>query len=226
MSVNLSQQDQHKRAAALAAMDFVKPGDIIGVGTGSTVNFFIDFLADVKNKIAGTVSSSHASTQRLQAHGIPVYNLNEVNSIPVYIDGADELTTHLHLTKGGGGALTREKILASASNQFICIADESKLVKRLGQFPLPIEVIPMARSLIARQLMRYGGQPIARSGFITDNGNEILDIQGLDIIDPVQMEYEINQLPGVVTTGLFAKRGADIALLGKGEQNTVTRIDR
>jgi ribose 5-phosphate isomerase A len=212
-----------KKLAAEAAMEFVDAGEIIGVGTGSTVNYFIDYLADVKGKIDGAVSSSVASTERMRAHGINVYDLNEVNGLSIYVDGADESTRNLHLIKGGGGALTREKIVAAASDKFICIADDSKLVDRLGKFPLPVEVIPMARSMVARKLMKYGGQPVLREGFLTDNGCEILDIQGLDIIDPITMETEINQIPGVVTVGLFAHRGADVLLLG-GEDG-VTRIE-
>ncbi len=215
--------DAGKKLAAEAAIEFVAAGSIIGVGTGSTVNYFIDFLAAVKNKIDGAVSSSVASSERMAAHGIRVFDLNDVNGLSVYVDGADESTRNLHLIKGGGGALTREKIIAAASEKFVCIADDSKLVKRLGKFPLPVEVIPMARSMVARKLMKYGGQPVLREGFITDNGNEILDIQGLDIIDPVAMENEINQIPGVVTVGLFAQRGADILLLGGAEG--VSRID-
>ena len=192
-----------KKLAAEAAMEFVSAGEIIGVGTGSTVNYFIDFLAGVKGKIDGAVSSSVASTERMQAHGIKVDDLNEVNGLSIYVDGADESTRNLHLIKGGGGALTREKIVAEASERFICIADNSKLV--------------------ARRLMKYGGQPVLREGFMTDNGCEILDINGLDIIDPLTMESEINQIPGVVTVGLFAHRGADVLLLG-GEDG-LTRID-
>lgn len=216
-------QDDGKKMAAEAAMEFVEAGEIIGVGTGSTVNFFIDYLAEVKNKIDGAVSSSIASTERMQEHGIKVFDLNDVNGMSIYVDGADESTRNLHLVKGGGGALTREKIIAAASEKFICIADDSKLVDRLGKFPLPVEVIPMARSMVARKLMKYGGQPVLREGFTTDNGNEILDIQGLDIIDPLAMEQEINQIPGVVTVGLFAERGADVLLLGA--ESGVTRID-
>lgn len=212
-----------KKLAAEAAIEFVEAGSIIGVGTGSTVNYFIDFLAEIKNKIDGAVSSSVVSSERMAAHGIRVFDLNEVNGLSIYVDGADESTKNLHLIKGGGGALTREKIIAAASEKFVCIADDSKLVGRLGKFPLPVEVIPMARSMVARKLMKYGGQPVLREGFITDNGNEILDIQGLDIIDPVAMENEINQIPGVVTVGLFAQRGADILLLGGTEG--VSRID-
>jgi ribose 5-phosphate isomerase A len=216
-------QEEGKKLAAEAAMEYVEAGAIIGVGTGSTVNYFIDFLGEVKGKIDGAVSSSVASTERMKNLGIRVFNLNEVSGLSIYVDGADESTRHLHLIKGGGGALTREKIVAEASEKFVCIADNSKLVDRLGKFPLPVEVIPMARSMVARKLMKYGGQPVLREGFITDNGNEILDIQGLDIIDPVEMEQEINQIPGVVTVGLFARRGADILLLGSPEG--VTRIE-
>ena len=212
-----------KKLAAEAAMEYVNAGEIIGVGTGSTVNHFIDFLAGVKGKIDGAVSSSVVSTERMQAHGIKVYDLNEVNGMAIYVDGADESTRNLHLIKGGGGALTREKIVAAASEKFVCIADDSKLVDRLGKFPLPVEVIPMARSMVAHKLMKYGGQPVLREGFITDNGCEILDIQGLDIVDPLTMETEINQIPGVVTVGLFAHRGADVLLLG-GDAG-VTRIN-
>lgn len=215
--------EARKKLAAEAAMEYIQTSEMIGVGTGSTVNYFIDLLADVKNRIDGAVSSSVESTRRMQAHGIKVHDLNEVNGISVYVDGADESTRNLHLIKGGGGALTREKIVAAASEQFVCIADDSKIVNRLGKFPLPVEVIPMARSMVARKLMKYGGQPVLREGFTTDNGCVILDIQGLDIVDPLKMEHEINQIPGVVTVGLFAKRGADILLVG-GE-NGVMQID-
>ncbi len=215
--------EERKKLAAEAAMEYVQAGEIIGVGTGSTVNYFIDLLADVKNRIDGAVSSSVGSTKRMEAHGIKVHDLNEVNGISVYVDGADEVTHNLHLIKGGGGALTREKIIAAASEKFVCIADDSKIVNRLGKFPLPVETISMARSMVARKLMKYGGQPVLREGFITDNGCEILDIQGLDIVDPFKMEREINQIPGIVTVGLFAERGADILLLG-GE-NGVTQIE-
>jgi ribose 5-phosphate isomerase A len=206
-------QDEMKKATAKAALEYVPVGEIIGIGTGSTANHFIDYLADIKHKIDGTVASSEASANRLRSHGIDVLDLNEVSSIPIYVDGADEATAHLHLIKGGGGALTREKIIAAASDKFICIADETKLVKRLGAFPLPVEVIPMARGLVARQLSQYG-EPVYREGFVTDNGNIILDIHGMDIMNPVETESEINQLTGVVTVGLFARRGADVMLLG------------
>ena len=210
--VEMSQDDLKKKAAA-AAMDYIN-GGIIGVGTGSTVNHFIDLLATIKHKIDGTVSSSEASTERLKAHGIQVLDLNATGELDVYIDGADESNRHLHLIKGGGGALTREKIIAGASRQFVCIADGSKLVDVLGEFPLPIEVIPMARSHVARQLVKLGGTPVWRDGFITDNGNIILDIHNLRIMEPVKMEQQINNIAGVVTTGLFALRPADILILG------------
>ena len=207
-------QDDLKRNAAAAAMKFVK-GGIIGVGTGSTVNHFIDLLANVKHKIEGTVSSSEASTERLKSHGIQVLDLNATGELDVYIDGADESNRHLHLIKGGGGALTREKIIAGASRRFVCIADGSKLVDLLGEFPLPVEVIPMARSHVARQLVKLGGTPVWRDNFITDNGNIILDVHNLRILEPVKMEQQINSIAGVVTTGLFALRPADVLILGK-----------
>jgi ribose 5-phosphate isomerase A len=207
-------QDQKKRIAAEAALEHVREGDVIGVGTGSTVNFFIDGLAALNRRVAGAVSSSDASTQRLKAHGIPVLDLNSTGDLEIYVDGADEATRGLHLIKGGGAALTREKIVAAASRRFICIVDDQKLVERLGKFPLPIEVIPMARSYVARQLVRLGGQPTCREGVVTDNGNHILDVRGLDIVDPVALETGINQVPGVVTVGLFAIRPADVLLVG------------
>lgn len=207
-------QDEQKKAAAEAALEYVEVGSIVGVGTGSTVNFFIDALATIKGKIDGAVSSSEASTERLKSHGIAVYDLNTVNEIGVYIDGADESNEHMHLIKGGGGALTREKIIAAASDKFVCIADGSKLVPILGKFPLPVEVIPMARSYVARELVKLGGQPVYREGFITDNGNIILDVHGMQIIDPPKLESQINEIVGVVTNGLFAHRGADVLLLG------------
>jgi ribose 5-phosphate isomerase A len=208
-------QDEMKQAVAKAALEHVVPGTIIGVGTGSTANFFIDELASMKGQIEGTVASSVASAERLQGHGIEVMDLNNVSEISVYIDGADESTEHLHLVKGGGGALTREKIVAAASKKFVCIADESKLVGRLGQFPLPIEVIPMARSLVAREIIKkIGGEPVLRESFTTDNGNIILDVHNLDIMDPVETEQILNNITGVVTNGLFAMRPADVLLLG------------
>ena len=206
--------DAGKKLAAEAAMEFVEAGEIIGVGTGSTVNHFIDFLAGVKGKIDGAVSSSVVSTERMQAHGIKVYDLNEVNGMSIYVDGADESTKNLHLIKGGGGALTREKIVAAASEKFVCIADDANLVDRLGKFQLPVDVIPMARSMVARELVKRGGQPIYREGFTTDNGNDILDIHNMEIMEPVKLEQELNDIPGVVTVGLFAKRPADVLLLG------------
>ena len=206
-------QDELKRQAALAALEYVKPGSIVGVGTGSTVNHFIDGLATIKHKIEGAVSSSNASTERLRKHGIQVFDLNEVDDIPVYVDGADESNEHLQLIKGGGGALTREKIIAHLAKTFVCIADESKLVPVLGKFPLPIEVIPMARSMIARELVKRGGQPIYRDGFVTDNGNQILDVHNLEIMQPAKLEDELNNIPGIVTVGLFALRPADVLIL-------------
>ena len=202
-----------KQAVAQAAVDYVRSG-IIGVGTGSTANFFIDALAAVKGRIDGAVASSEATATRLKGHGIPVLDLNSVGELEIYVDGADEITEHFAMIKGGGGALTREKIVAACSKQFICIADESKRVGVLGQFPLPVEVIPMARSYVARELVKLGGQPRLREGFTTDNGNVILDVHGLSIVDPVALETTLNQLVGVVTNGLFARRGADVLLMG------------
>ncbi len=205
--------DELKQQAAKAALDYVK-GGVIGVGTGSTVNHFIDYLATIKGRIDGTVSSSDASTERLKSHGIPVLDLNATGELEVYIDGADESDHYLNLIKGGGGALTREKIIAGASKQFVCIADESKLVDILGSFPLPVEVIPMARSHVARQLVKLGGTPVWRENFVTDNGNLILDVHNLEIMKPMEMEQKINAIAGVVTTGIFALRGADVLILG------------
>ena len=210
-------QDEMKRKAAEAAMEYVIYDEIVGVGTGSTVNHFIDCLAEIKGKIKGAVSSSVASTERMEKLGIKVYDLNSVNSIPVYIDGADESNHYLSLIKGGGGALTREKIIAGASDKFVCIADESKLVDVMGTFPLPVEVIPMARSYIARELVKLGGRPVWREDFITDNGNVILDVHDLEIMEPIKMENKINSWAGVVTCGLFANRGADVLILGTPE---------
>ena len=206
-------QDELKKAAALAALDYIEDGSIVGVGTGSTVNHFIDGLASMRERIRGAVSSSEASSKRLAAHGIPVFDLNEVDRIPVYVDGADEIDESFAMIKGGGGALTREKIVAAVSERFICICDASKRVPTLGRFPLPVEVIPMARSHVARELARLGGEPRLREGFVTDNGNLILDVHGLAISDPVCTETAINQIVGVVTNGLFAQRGADMLLL-------------
>jgi ribose 5-phosphate isomerase A len=207
-------QDDMKRAVAQAAIAHVPADCIVGVGTGSTANFFIDELAKIKHKLQGAVASSEASAKRLQSHGIEVIALNDAGTLPVYVDGADEITRHLHMVKGGGGALTREKIVAAASQKFICVCDSSKLVDVLGKFPLPIEVIPMARSYVARELVKLGGQPKLREGFTTDNGNLILDVHNLSILNPVELETTLNQISGVVTNGLFARRGADVLLLG------------
>jgi ribose 5-phosphate isomerase A len=206
--------DAKKRLAAQAALDYVIDGAVIGVGTGSTVNFFIDALIPCRNRVRAAVSSSNASSQRLVAGGITVLDLNDVDDLGVYVDGADEATRSLHLIKGGGAALTREKIVAAAAARFVCIADESKVVERLGTFPLPVEVIPMARSLVARRLATYGGRAVWRQGVVTDNGNHILDVHGLTIDDPVAMECELNQIAGVVTVGLFAQRPADVLIIG------------
>ena len=215
-------QDDMKKAVALAALEFVPKGGVIGVGTGSTANHFIDALATIKGRIDGAVASSVATAERLKKHGIPVLDLNTAGTLTVYIDGADEATIHKALIKGGGGALTREKIVAAASRSFVCIADESKLVDVLGRFPLPIEVIPMARSYVARELVALGGEPVLRQGFQTDNGNVILDVHGLKILDPVALEERLNHITGVVTNGLFARRGADVLLLGT--KNGVRRV--
>ena len=209
----MNQNDQ-KQAAAEAALDFIEMGEILGVGTGSTTNFFIDALVTVKGKIDGVVSSSEASSERLRAIGLPVLDLNRTGDLSLYVDGADEATKHLHLIKGGGGALTREKIVASASRRFVCITDQSKLSDHLGSFPLPIEVIPMAQSLVARKIIAMGGQPELRAGFTTDNGNLILDVKNLDLTDPSSMEAKLNLLAGVVDNGLFAVRRADVLLVG------------
>ena len=217
-------QDELKALVGQAAVDYVVEGSIVGVGTGSTVNYFIDELAKIKHKIEGAVSSSEASTERLKAHGIEVFELNDVNRIPVYVDGADESNHLLELIKGGGGALTREKIIAAVAEKFVCIADESKLVRRLGEFPLPVEVIPMARSYVAREIVKLGGDPVYRAGFTTDNGNVILDVHGLEINEPIKLERILNNIVGVVTNGLFAERAADVLLLGKQDSvETLTR---
>jgi len=202
--------EQAKQLVAEAAIEYIEWDWVIGVGTGSTANLFIDELSKMKNKIDGTVASSEASAERLRGHGIKVYELDQVGDLPVYVDGADESTKHLHLIKGGGAALTREKIVAAASDKFVCIADDSKLVSTLGAFPLPVEVIPMSKSYIARQLVKIGGNPILRDGVVTDNGNLIIDVHDLKIENPVDLERQINQLAGVVTNGLFAQRGADV----------------
>ena len=208
-------QDEMKQAVAQAAIEYVEAGTIVGVGTGSTANFFIDELAKIKHKIEGTVASSEASAERLRGHGIEVFDLNSVSEIAVYVDGADESNKYLHLVKGGGGALTREKIVAAASKKFVCIADESKLVDVMGKFPLPIEVIPMARSLVAREIIKQiGGEPVLREGFTTDNGNIILDVHNLEIMEPTKIEQILNNITGVVTNGLFAIKPANVLLLG------------
>ncbi|MCL4108051.1 UNVERIFIED_CONTAM: hypothetical protein GTU68_017079 [Idotea baltica] len=207
-------QDEMKIAAAEAAMKYVEPGMIVGVGTGSTANHFIDALARMKNDIKAAVASSVKTEKRLKSHGIEVMDLNHAGQLSIYIDGADESDKQLNLMKGGGGALTREKIVAGASNKFICIADESKFVDVMGKFPLPVEVIPMAQSFVAREIVKMGGTPILREGFTTDNGNIILDVKGLEIIDPVKTEDEFNSIAGVVTVGLFARRPADVLILG------------
>ncbi|MEP7073926.1 MAG: ribose-5-phosphate isomerase RpiA [Nitrosospira sp.] len=207
-------QDEQKRAVAQAAIQYIPAGCVVGVGTGSTANYFIDELAKIKHKIEGAVASSEATTQRLNGHGIEVIDLNSIDVLPIYVDGTDEITEHLAMIKGGGGALTREKIVAAVAKKFICIADQSKLVKVLGKFPLPIEVIPMARGYVAREITRLGGQPVLRQGFTTDNGNIILDVHGLQILNPVELETTLNHITGIVTNGLFAKRGADVLLLG------------
>jgi ribose 5-phosphate isomerase A len=209
--------DAKKRLAAQAALDYVEDGAVIGVGTGSTVNLFIEALIQCRQRVRAAISSSNASTQRLIAGGITVLDLNDVDELGVYVDGADEATRARHLIKGGGAALTREKIIAAAAACFVCIADETKVVERLGTFPLPIEVIPMARSLVARRLSAYGGRPVWRQGIVTDNGNHILDVHGLTIDDPPAMERELNQLAGVVTVGLFALRPADVLIVGTGQ---------
>jgi len=210
-------QDEMKKAVAQAALEYVRAGTVVGVGTGSTANHFIDALATIKHKIDGTVASSEASAARLRGHGIEVLDLNAVGDLPLYVDGADESTRFLHLIKGGGGALTREKIVAAVAKQFVCVIDETKMVDMLGKFPLPVEVIPMARSYVARQLVRLGGEPVYREGFITDNGNVILDVHGLQIMEPAKLEAELNNLAGVVTNGLFARRPADVILIGTPE---------
>ncbi|MGB3611849.1 MAG: ribose-5-phosphate isomerase RpiA [Cellvibrio sp.] len=211
-------QDELKQAVARAAVDYIAPklhaDDIVGVGTGSTANYFIDYLADIKDSFAGAVASSDASAKRLQNHGVEVLDLNSVHQLVVYVDGADESNAQLELIKGGGAALTREKIVVATAKEFVCIADESKWVDVLGNFPLPVEVIPMARSYVARELVKLGGDPVYREGVVTDNGNVILDVHNLQILNPKELETAINQITGVVTNGLFARRPADVLLLG------------
>ncbi len=203
-----------KKAAAEAALSYVKNDSIVGVGTGSTVNYFIDALASKKHLIQGAVSSSQASTERLKSHGIEVFDLNEVDSLDIYVDGADEITQHKHMIKGGGAALTREKIVAAVAKTFICIIDDTKHVDVLGKFPLPVEVIPLARSYVSREIVKLGGDPVYRQGVVTDNHNQIIDVHNLKILNPTKLESQINQIVGVVTNGLFADRGADIVLTG------------
>lgn len=207
-------QDELKKAVGWSALKYIKPDSYVGVGTGSTASHFIDALATIKDQIKGTVSSSEASTQKLKSYGIPVLDCNDVDSLDVYVDGADEINQQLQMIKGGGAALTREKIVSALAKQFICIVDESKVADVLGKFPLPVEVIPMARSYVARELVKLGGKPIYRQGVVTDNGNVILDVHDLLITNPVELEHRINNIAGVVTVGLFANRGADIALVG------------
>ena len=207
-------QDELKQAVARAALDYVVEGQMVGVGTGSTARLFIEALAEIKHKISGAVASSEDTKMRLERHGIKVFDLNDVTDLPVYIDGADEINAEMHMIKGGGGALTREKIVSAVAKKFVCIVDGSKLVPVLGDFALPVEVIPMARALVTRELTRIGGTPVLRQGFVTDNGNLILDVKGLQILDPVDLESRVNQIVGVVSNGLFARRPADVCLLG------------
>ena len=214
-------QDELKQQAALRALDYIVEGSIVGVGTGSTANFFIDGLATMKDRIVGAVASSEASAKRLAGHGIRLFDLNDVDQMPVYVDGADEIDASLAMIKGGGGALTREKIVAAVATRFICICDATKRVDPLGRFPLPVEVIPMARAYVERRLYALGGKPVLRAGFETDNGNQILDVHGLRITAPHALESELNQIVGVVSNGLFAHRGADILLLA-----TATGVER
>ena len=210
-------QDELKKLVAREALKHVVEDAIVGVGSGSTVDHFIDALAGIKGRIEGAVAASERSAARLKKHGIHVFDLNAVNELPVYVDGADEVTEHLYMIKGGGGALTREKIVAAVAKRFVCICDASKLVPVLGKFPLPVEVIPMARSHVGRELLRMGGHPVLREGFKTDNGNLVLDCHGLTITDPPRLESELNNVAGVVTNGLFARRPADLLLLGGPE---------
>lgn len=219
-------QDELKQAVAREAIKYVIEDTVVGVGTGSTANFFIDELARIKGRIEGAVASSEQTASRLKAHGIRVVDLNSVSELSVYIDGADEITEQLAMIKGGGGALTREKIVAAVARMFVCIADQSKLVSVLGKFPLPVEVIPMARSFVGRQMVKLGGTPELREGFVTDNGNLILDVYDLSISDPAGLEAAINNIPGVVTAGLFAQRGADVLLLGTPEGVRTCRPQR
>lgn len=218
-------QDELKQAVARAALAHVVEGELVGVGTGSTARLFIEALAEMKHRIAGAVASSEDTKRRLEGHGIKVLELNDVASLPVYIDGADEINAEMHMIKGGGGALTREKIVAAVARKFVCIVDGSKFVDVLGAFPLPVEVIPMASAYVARELRKLGGTPVQRAGFITDNGNLILDVSGLQILDPVDLETRINQIVGVVSNGLFACRPADVCLLGTSDGVRTLRAD-
>ena len=210
-------QNEMKQAAAEAAIRYVDDGSVVGVGTGSTADFFITALGKIRHRIDGAVASSESTAQKLKALGIAVYDLNGVKDLPLYVDGADEITQHLAMIKGGGGALTREKIVAAVARKFVCIADQSKRVDVLGKFPLPVEVVPMARSYVAREIVKLGGQPAWRQGFTTDNGNMILDIHNMSITKPMELEAALNQIVGVVSNGLFARRGADVLLLGTAD---------
>jgi len=211
-------QSEKKRQVAKAALEYIPEGAQLGVGTGSTVNYFIDALPDFRSKIRSIVSSSEASTERLEKHGFEVSDLAEIGDLDLYVDGADEANKHFHLIKGGGGALTREKVIAAAARKFVCIIDDSKMVGALGTFPLPVEVIPMARSFVARQFIKQRGQPVYREGFLTDNGNEILDVYNLNITNPPEMEARFSRIPGVVTVGIFGHRGADVILMADDKQ--------
>tara|TARA_B100001250_G_scaffold281714_1_gene243983 strand:+ start:221 stop:889 length:669 start_codon:yes stop_codon:yes gene_type:complete len=222
----MSDVELKKQAVAKAAIDYIEYDDIVGVGTGSTVNYFIEYLKPLKNKIAGAVASSLSTQEKLEENGIKVFDLNDVSDIPIYIDGADEVNPNFQLIKGGGGALTREKIIAGASEKFICIVDETKIVDVLGKFPLPVEVLPMARSFVAREIIKKQGMPVWREGFVTDNNNIILDISHMDIIEPIKIEKVLNQIPGVVTVGLFAERGADVVLVSNSNSVEELRKDR
>ena len=218
-------QDELKQAVARAALAYVVEGELVGVGTGSTARLFIEALAEMKNRIAGAVASSEDTKRRLEANGIRVFDLNDISNLPVYIDGADEINAEMHMIKGGGGALTREKIVAAVARQFVCIVDGSKFVEVLGKFPLPVEVIPMASAHVTRELRKLGGAPVPRADFVTDNGNLILDVGGLQIVDPVDLETRINQIVGVVSNGLFARRAADVCLLGTSGGVRTLRAD-
>lgn len=213
--------EEQKRRAAQAALDYIIDGEVVGVGSGSTVDLFIDALADRRHQIKGAVAASEASATRLRKHAIPVFDLNEIDVLDVYVDGADEADHHRRLIKGGGGALTREKIIAAVSRKFVCIAHAAKLVPMLGDYPLPIEVIPMARSFVARELAKLGGRPAWRTGFTTDNGQHILDVSGLDFVDPARLEQYLNNIPGIVTVGIFALRPADVLVIGNDAETKI-----